>query len=412
MSGQISSVNLLALQEQLHDDEGTRRRLALRLEATRAAVEQAQHALAAAQLEQRLLEAQLLEKDRVLAIQRRLVSPISMLAHDTLLEIFYRVQSTVPEDWYPKCLYATRMAYQLASVSQEWRRVVLSTPRMWANIYFDFYLDPLDERWNSEEIEGRQPRCRALHLQLQRSMKVPLDICVKHYDPRRPGEVLYGSTFRAIMDTAARWRSFSLTVDTYGTGNHCILHHFQAPTPLLERFEINLSGEGHYLSADDATLHLPCDPQRPINFLPHAPRLRALEIESSLVPHVLSVRPPKLSTLQLVVEGYHARNVVPTYELACLLSKLPSLESLDIHAEADILPHNQAKPHPTVILALLRELKFTDCSVNTLAPVATTLSVPRLQKLSIDSFSGTAAELAFLKACGSGGVMEDTSRKS
>ncbi|KZV86032.1 hypothetical protein EXIGLDRAFT_698752 [Exidia glandulosa HHB12029] len=129
MTGQISATNLLALKEQLHDEEGTRRRLALRLEATRAAVQQAQHALAAAQLEQRILEAQLVEKDRALAVQRRLVSPIAMLAHDTLVEILFWVQSAVPEHWTEQ-MHATHVAYLLASVSQEWRRVVLSTPRM------------------------------------------------------------------------------------------------------------------------------------------------------------------------------------------------------------------------------------------------------------------------------------------
>ncbi|EJD36923.1 hypothetical protein AURDEDRAFT_173993 [Auricularia subglabra TFB-10046 SS5] len=189
------------LMDQLADDEVARQRICARIAVVGSSIAQAEAALAIARVEERALLRHLEAKDRQLAQQRRVLSPVSSLPDEALGIIFRFAQQRGDDDCsdsdadehgfsddiakdHATVAYALRAAITVSLVSKRWRAAALEHPRIWSFLKFDFRKLSYFNSEGVEPFQVRQQRSMdmldGMSLHLARSKCVPLEISLHH----------------------------------------------------------------------------------------------------------------------------------------------------------------------------------------------------------------------------------------
>lgn len=188
-----------------------------------------------------------------------LLSPARRLPHDIVAEIFLRCVPVRP--WYRNSLDVTRPPWLLGHICSGWRRVALSTPRLWSALRISL----------NDGNEMRPDYCAALvGAHLERAGACPLTLALD-----LAGESV--TTAHQLVDTLVRrahcWQHVRLTLPT------ALYARFAAATnrlPLLQTLELDLPR-----AADALT------PAHPLAVFACAPRLRDVTLNDPVAPAAL-----------------------------------------------------------------------------------------------------------------------------
>ncbi|KZV91155.1 hypothetical protein EXIGLDRAFT_770126, partial [Exidia glandulosa HHB12029] len=148
---------------------------------------------------------------------------------------------------------------------------------------------------------------------------------------------------------------------------------------------------------------LPANLIHKISFLPHAPALRVLAVDSDYVEYLTPKARPSLKYLK--VEGLYSTSPDSVIQI------IDQSELLEV-LELDVLPKELVSASYTAPSSLtFRHLKTLDLggrSPEILMHFTGILSLPTLDSLTISNYGGTPEELVFLRACSSIQILDIT----
>lgn len=224
--------------------------------------------------------------------RRNELCPVHRLPNETLSHIFeLAVHIDNLEPWR-----RPRFPRDLVRVSRQWRRVAMSSPRLWTNIAID---------------EG-QESLSLLESYILNSKQTPLDIRL-FFNTKKFQPLPYVSL---VTPHIHRWRSFDFRHSPAET----IIPHLSTPAPMLEMLYLDCAWrqtlEESDLSITDLNL-----------FSGQTPRLRQLSLTGVFIPWNSSVY-SGLTALSLKRMEYHKGDSVQ--QLLQVLFRLPTLESVNL----------------------------------------------------------------------------------
>lgn len=295
--------------------------------------------------------------------QRMATRPFSTIPPETLGCILLQYVCSYDADWratpdgVPYSKERTRAPFIVASVSKQWRRVALDTPRLWSYCG----VPRLSSAYQGEAVDKR------LRLIVKKSRAGPLDISFESLHSKQ--QALYATIFATLRTHARRWRRLYVSI----SGNLSfpqLLESLEGPTPRLE--ELCLVQLGNVPSIDVVW------PDSPPVYLTAASRLAFCRVRS--LPLAVTPRHvdfDRLETLHLLMRS------IPRHLLVATLQHTSRLTELVLGC--DVAPSTGADgPPPFVELQHLRSLGLEANAWSLVHDWPGMLLMPSLHTLCID----------------------------
>ncbi|EJD35590.1 hypothetical protein AURDEDRAFT_175319 [Auricularia subglabra TFB-10046 SS5] len=358
-----------------------------RIQADAAALEQLRQCLGRVRDAQNEGHARLLDAQRAVDVLSRASQELesaeqalSMSLAEARRELFQQSAARIPDDIW-RCIFeeavqedsGSRVAFILARVSARWRRIVLSTPRLWSRIGF-----PKLETVGAKQLD-------TVKLMLSRSGDCSLDIKIWWYDNCHDQDHLVQpmrDILSALSDQTHRWRVASLVL--LGRIGRRALVALKGPTPKLARLCISIRSCTQWASEVET------------GYLPYAPMLKTLVLCDTMMSCSAASAYPVLTDVALAP----GQDVHPSQQILGFISRArESLHKVEITTWLD---HSAGALGP-VLLPQLQTLVLVHAPQTQLnnVPAVTRLSTPCLTKLVLRCDTMPAVPVSFLAAVSS-----------
>ncbi|KAK7448071.1 hypothetical protein VKT23_013827 [Stygiomarasmius scandens] len=306
----------------------------------------------------------------IVSQQKAVLHPLRRLPGDVLVEIFTIVKQM---DWKSTCDYEIwdiccgilssqphltldKAPWSLSYVCSRWRSLSLAMPLLWRNVIANFS-SPL-----------KRGITLLLGLQLQRSGNVPLDVTLEHLPVFKANDNIHPA-LAILVQHASRWRRLIVTVPNVDALD--VLGQTIPFLPSLRFLNISCRDSGSVVNPNSFS-----------NVFAFSPGLQEVKLTRIENPYALCLPWSQIRTSMLDQVSYFE----PSVDIFRILQQSSQLERVTFWDLCLGTPPDQPEDS-TITLPLVREIEFSDCSVQELTRVFRILVVPKLENLLVDQIS-------------------------
>ncbi|KAK7448072.1 hypothetical protein VKT23_013828 [Stygiomarasmius scandens] len=280
--------------------------------------------------------------------QKTVLHPLRRLPSDVLAEIFTIVKQ-MDCDSTEHCssqphLTLDKAPWSLSYVCSRWRSLSLAMPLLWRNVIANF------------SCSLKRGITLLLGLQLQRSGNVPLDVTLEHLPIFKADDNIHPA-LAILVQHASRWRRLIVTVPNVNALD--VLGQTIPFLPSLQFLNISCGKLGSIVNFDSFS-----------NVFAFSPGLREVKLTRIKNPYALCLPWSQIRTLTLDQVSY-----LLSVDIFRILQQSSQLEKVTFRdLRLGISPDQPADS--TITLPLVRDIEFSDCSVQELTRVFQILDVP------------------------------------